>query len=104
MSSDCKGNSKKFWAYVKSKGQEFTGVAPLKNQDGFLQSDNKARANILNEQFKSVFTREDNSSIPDTGDSDIPSMPDIKVDWKISKSFEKTTFRCEIVIFIPSHN
>ena len=29
-----------------------------------------------------MFTREDNSSIPDTGDSDIPSMPDIKVDWK----------------------
>lgn len=37
---------------------------------------------FLREQFKSVFTREDNSSIPDTGDSDIPSMPDIKVDWK----------------------
>ena len=82
VSSDCKDNSKKFWAYVKSKGQEFTGVAPLKNQDGFLQSDTKARANILNEQFKSVFTREDLSNIPDTGESDIPAMHNIKIDWK----------------------
>ena len=68
---------KKFWAYVKSKGQEFTGIAPLKNEDGFLQSDTKARANILNEQFKSVFTHEDISS-----ESTIPTMQDIKVDWK----------------------
>ena len=71
-----------FWAYVKSKGQEFTGVAPLKNQDGFLQSDTKARANILNEQFKSVFTREDLSNIPDTGESDITAMQNIKIDLK----------------------
>lgn len=82
VSGDSKDNSKKFWTYVKSKGQEFTGVAPLKNKDGFLQSDTKARANILNEQFKSVFTQEDLSSIPDTGQSSIPTMQDIKVDWK----------------------
>ena len=82
VSSDCKDNSKKFWAYVKSKGHEFTGVAPLKNQEGFLQSDTKARANILNEQFKSVFTKEDLSNIPDTGCSDIPTMNNIRIDWK----------------------
>ena len=29
VSQDFKENSKKFWAYVKSKGQEITGVAPL---------------------------------------------------------------------------
>ncbi|MCG7867874.1 MAG: hypothetical protein JAY74_16140, partial [Candidatus Thiodiazotropha taylori] len=82
VSDSCKNDSKKFWAYVKSKGQDFTGVAPLKNKDGFLQSDTKARANILNEQFQSVFTREDLISIPDKGSSTTPDMPDIKVDWK----------------------
>ena len=35
MGSDCKDNSKKFWAYVKSKGREFTGVAPLKIKTDF---------------------------------------------------------------------
>ena len=57
-STDYKENSKKFWSFIKSKGQEWTGVAPLKNKMGFLQSDNKSKAEILNEQFQSVFTKE----------------------------------------------
>ena len=32
VSNESKDNSKKFWSFVKSKGQEFTGVAPLKNR------------------------------------------------------------------------
>jgi hypothetical protein len=31
-------NRNKFWSYIKSKGQEFSGVAPLKNKAGFIQS------------------------------------------------------------------
>ena len=46
---------KRFWSYVKSKGQESIGVAPLKNKDGFLQSDNQSKAEILNQQFSSFF-------------------------------------------------
>ena len=82
VSGNYKDNAKKFWSYVKSKGQENSGVAPLKNKDGFLQSDTSSRANILNEQFKSAFTAENTSSIPDPGQSSIPSMPHITVDWK----------------------
>jgi hypothetical protein len=41
---DYKENSKKFWSFIKSRGQEWTGVAPLKNKMGFLQSDNKSKA------------------------------------------------------------
>ena len=71
VSSDCKDNSKtKFWAHAKSEGQEFIGTAPLKNQEVFIQSDTKTRANILNEQFKSVITKEYLSNIPDTEGSD----------------------------------
>ena len=47
MSDSCKNNSKKFLAYVKSKGQEFIGVTSSKNKEGFLQSDTKVNANIL---------------------------------------------------------
>ena len=82
VSNESKDNSKKFWSFVKSKGQEFTGVAPLKNKDGFLQSNTQSRANILNEQFKSVFTEEDLTNIPDKGKSTTPNIPEIKIDWK----------------------
>ena len=37
------------------------------------------KAEILNRQFKSVFTAEDRSTIPDKGTSPYPSIPDIDV-------------------------
>jgi len=77
-----KDNSNRLWSYIKSKGQEFIGVAPLKNQQGFLQSDNQSKANILNDQFKSVFTREDHTNFPDKGPSPHPVMQKIKVTTK----------------------
>lgn len=79
ISDDFTNNSKKFWAYVKSKGQDSAGVAPLKNTDGFLQSNSAKKAEILNEQFRTAFTTEDTSCIPDKGDSPFPAMDDIQV-------------------------
>lgn len=79
VSSDFRTNSKKFWAYVKSKGAESAGVPPLKNNNGFLKSDNLGKAEILNDQFKSVFTEEDTSNVPSKGKSPYPDMPGITV-------------------------
>lgn len=74
-----KDNTKKFWSYIKSKGQEFIGVAPLKDKDGFLHSDNQSKANILNDQFKSVFTKEDHTNLPDKGRSPFNTMEQINI-------------------------
>ena len=38
VNQDLTANSKRFYSYVKSKKQETTGISPLLNQDGFLQS------------------------------------------------------------------
>jgi hypothetical protein len=46
---DLKENPKRFWAAIKSKKQESTGVAPLKNKEGFIHSDTTSKAEILNE-------------------------------------------------------
>ncbi|KAL8623448.1 hypothetical protein ACOMHN_058893 [Nucella lapillus] len=82
VTDDFKTNSKKLWAYVKSKGQESQGVSPLKNTEGYLKSDNCSKAEILNNQFKSVFTEEDLSHMPDKGDSPYQAMDDIPVTEK----------------------
>ena len=82
VSDSYKGNPKKFWSYIKSTGQESAGVSPLKNEDGFLKSDILSKANILNNQFESVFTKEDTSSLPDKEPSPHQEMPDITVIWK----------------------
>ncbi|CAG2240211.1 unnamed protein product [Mytilus edulis] len=82
VSTNYKDNSKKFWSYIKSKGQEWTGVAPLKNKLGFLQSDNKSKAEILNDQFQSVFTKENLNNFPNKGKSPYSTMDDIKISTK----------------------
>ena len=55
------------------------GVAPLK-RDGIAYSDAKVKAEILNNQFTSVFTTEDPSKpLPDLGPSPHPTVADITV-------------------------
>ena len=44
VSDSYKGNPKKFWSYIKSTGNKSTEVSPLKNEDGFLKSDNQSKA------------------------------------------------------------
>ena len=59
-----KNSSKPFWNYMKAKKQDNIGVAPLKSNGG-LTNDSKEKEEILNNQFKSVFTKLDpNSQIP----------------------------------------
>ena len=53
--AEVEGNTKHFWRYIKSQRQDSVGVSPLKHK-GQLYSDPKAKAGILQNQFKSVFT------------------------------------------------
>jgi len=71
---------KSFWQYTKSKKKpETSGVSPLRGKDGLLYSDTNIQANILNEQFKSAFTTEDTTTVPNKGQSPHPTMPEIKI-------------------------
>eukprot|EP00057_Strongylocentrotus_purpuratus_P029222 XP_011683696.1 PREDICTED: RNA-directed DNA polymerase from mobile element jockey-like [Strongylocentrotus purpuratus] len=73
------GKPKRFWSYIKNTRCESTGVAPLL-KDGILQCDSTAKANLLNDQFASVFTHEDASHLPDLGESPHPSVPAFVID------------------------
>ena len=66
---------KRLW----SRRMDSCGVAPLK-RDGIAYSDAKVKAEILNDQFTSVFTTEDPSKpLPDLGPSPHPTVADITV-------------------------
>ena len=73
---------KRFWSFIKSKKQDNSGAAPLRGNDGLIYSDSNNKADILNTQFKSAYTQEDQSSLPDLGQSSTPSMPDISISFK----------------------
>ncbi len=73
------GKKKRFYGYVKSMRTDSCGVAALKSE-GITYSENKDKAEILNKQFSSVFTKEDpHIPPPDLGPSPYPSLPDIVV-------------------------
>ena len=77
INSICLESSKKFWSYMKSLKTDSVGIHTLK-LDGVLESDNLVKANILNEQFRSVFTQE-KDTLPNLGPSNHPTMPDFQI-------------------------
>ena len=76
---DMKNSTKQFWSYLKSKKQDSQGVTPLRKDDGFLYSDTETKAEILNDQFYSVHTREDMTSMPEKCQSPYLDMPGIHI-------------------------
>ena len=67
INPDNKRSNKKFWSYIKSKRSKHCGISSLeKNQQ--VVTDNLAKANILNDQFTSVFT------VDNDGNDQIPAL------------------------------
>ena len=74
------GNNKPFWNYIKSKRTDNIGVSGIKS-GGILHQDSKAKANILNQQFKSVFTKEKKTDkLPEMESAKYPGMNDINIE------------------------
>ena len=69
---------KKFWSYIRSLKKDNNETSSLYTPDGFVTENNK-KAEVLNAQFKSVFTVEPNESLPDKGPSPHPTMPDFNI-------------------------
>ena len=60
-----KNNTKPFYSYMKRRTDNRVSVGPLKDNSGQLVTDDENMAEILNDFFCSVFTREDVSVIPE---------------------------------------
>ena len=73
-----KPKQKRFWSFIKSLRKDSSGIAPLK-ENGRLHAEPKDKADILNRQYESTWTKEDKSSIPSPDGTPFPSMPEIEV-------------------------
>ena len=71
------GVPKKFWTYIKHRRSNHNNIPPLKC-NGVLHHDSQRKADILNDQFKSVFTSEDDTPIPPPTPAH-PSIHDITI-------------------------
>ena len=68
--------NKKFWTYIKHCKTNNSGISPLKD-NGILHSDPGKKADILNNQFKSVFTKDLDTETENIPQPDFPSLEDI---------------------------
>ena len=69
---------KKYWKYVTARKRETVGVSTLK-VNGETIENSKGKAEALNEQFKSVFTKEDLDNFPQIDDSGTPDIPNLNI-------------------------
>jgi hypothetical protein len=75
-----KSDPKKFWSYIKSQKRESINIPTLR-VDSKISATDAEKAQILNDQFSSVFTREDASQKPpDKGPSPYPQIDDLTVE------------------------
>jgi nitrous oxide reductase len=79
ISPKLKDNSKQFYSNIKSKKQDSSGISPLRDNQGYLHSEAKDKAEILNAQFKYVYTQEDHTNIPHNGPSPYSAMQNITI-------------------------
>ena len=70
--------SKIFWKYMKARKQDSVSIGTLK-ADGIITESAESKANLLNKQFVSVFTKDDLSNIPDKSQSPFKPMDEIVV-------------------------
>ena len=72
--------SKKAWAYIKSRRKENIGIPPLIDNNGRLCEEAQDKAEILCEQYTSVFTKDDGREPVPTVPYNLPSMPHVTID------------------------
>jgi len=72
-------NNKRPWRYLKGTRKDSCGVSNLV-ADGKIETDPSTKAELLNRQFISEFTRENQSKPPITNQSAYPEMPAIHVE------------------------
>jgi len=84
------GNKRPFYAYIKKKTKSRVTVGPLKNGEGRTVAEDSEMAEVLNEFFSSVFTRETGDTPPVTEPKEAPEMPGIRItEWEVKKIIRK---------------
>ena len=64
ITTEIKSNPKQFWKYINAKSNRKRDLVDLVDEAGNLVTDEKDKAELLNNYFSSVYTKEDVSNIP----------------------------------------
>ena len=104
------GNNKPFWKYVKYQKQESFGISALKS-NGNVITDSLSKAEILNSQFKSVFTPQSGNTFPQLPGTKFPKIKPLHISEngvfmlldRIDQSHLDQTSFLEYTLSLPNH-
>ena len=71
LAKEVKENARAFWKYVNSNKKTRSNIPNLRRTDGIFTSSDQQKADVLNQQFASVFTIEDTQNFPQSEDIDL---------------------------------
>ena len=84
ISGNIKNNPKAFWKYTKSKTKSSSAISSLhlnpSDTNSITVDNSKVKANILNEYFASVFTKEPNGDFCELEQGNIDEQSQIYID------------------------
>ena len=86
IATSAKTNPKAFWSHIRKTLKTKPGIAPLFNNldgTGPLKFEDKQKADILQKQFSSVFTREPTGDVPQVPDRTAITISDCTVDREL---------------------
>ena len=70
---------KSIWSYIRALHREKTGIPTLRTNSCLPETSHSAKANVLSEQFQSVFTDEERQNLP-CCKKRLPDMAEINFD------------------------
>ena len=74
--------NKKMWSYIKSKKQEHVSIPDIKDKNNTMTSDPQKKAQIIHEQFDSVYSDPTSKITPNFEESErLPTMPNIEINY-----------------------
>ena len=71
---DLKWQRKRFYKHTKSLRSDHCGIPSLQ-KDGHTHTEGYAKAKILNDYFRSVFSQDDSSQVPSFNCAPFPNIP-----------------------------
>ena len=91
ISQKVKKEPKQFWRYVKSKTKSVGGVFNLKNDNGIFTKSEAEKAELLNDFFSSVFTKEnlELDTLPKVTDKEVRSELDNRSESEVLKHLKE---------------
>jgi len=103
LANNIKVDRKSFFAYVRSKSKSNVNVSSIADSQGELTSDSKAKAEMLNDFFSSVFTKELVTDMPVLGNLCDAKLVDISVTVdNIKSKLQKLKSASEMTYIVSS--